>query len=54
MIKLTKADALRIQAEQVAWYTKTIPTRAKDLAARVAAITTAFSIPGPDDEELNR
>ena len=37
MVKMTKADALKIQAEQIAWYSH---LRA-DLAEAVAAITTA-------------
>lgn len=41
-IKLTKAEALRIQAEQIAWYNR--DNRFPWLAEKVASMTTADSL----------
>ena len=40
MIKMTKAEALKIQAEQVQWYSRF----RSDLAEAVAAVTTADAL----------
>jgi hypothetical protein len=45
MITMTKAEALKIQAEHVAWYSRLCP----NLAEKVAAMTTADAL--EDDKQ---